>query len=204
MSDNPAQPVDDPFAGATVGCRHCTVPVDGPGDVCGFCRHYAPPVDSGTIQQGDGNQVDTAAFFSALDAAEPEDVDQDELPKVDFTTHEHRCTHCGDVQQVPCTSTSGDVPLPPGATTSDLWTDWDNKLRVIFTEDRQIDGGTGEAVYASAIQFLDGTINTADGEDLPRIWLGEYTGLSSKQTRSLAADLTELADIVDQWTAVNR
>lgn len=108
------------------------------------------------------------------------------------TTNTAECVHC---------TVPADVPLPVGAETSDLWTDWNNECRVIFTPDHPV-GNTDLAVYASAIQLADGTIDDGSGatHEPPRIWLGERGGMSSGQARELAATLVQLASIVDQWT----
>jgi len=103
-----------------------------------------------------------------------------------------------------CTAPT-DVPLPIGAETSDLWTDWNNECRVIFTPDHAV-GDTDLVVYASAVQLTDGTVDNGTGttHEPPRVWLGERGGMSSVQARELAQTLMRLADIVDQWAAVTR
>jgi hypothetical protein len=93
-----------------------------------------------------------------------------------------------------------DVPLPNGAQTSDLWSNWNDELRVISTEDYEVDG-FGTVLYASAIQFRDGTIDLVD--DTPKVWLDD-TGLTAEKARELAGVISRLADIVDDWSGVER
>jgi hypothetical protein len=43
---------------ATIECKFCTVPVEGGGDVCGFCADYTPPATIAERLDGTVNMVD--------------------------------------------------------------------------------------------------------------------------------------------------
>jgi hypothetical protein len=56
------------------------------------------------------------------------------------------------------TTTTPDVPLPPG-TSSSGWAEWDNDLRVIYGPERTV----GDAlVQTSAVQLPDGSLEAKD------------------------------------------
>lgn len=95
-----------------------------------------------------------------------------------------------------------EVPLPPGAETGDPWSNWDDELRVISTADHNIPG-TDALIYASAIQFRDGTIDDGSFDEAPQVWFFD-TGFTAETARQLARVVSQLADIVDRWVGVQR
>lgn len=94
-----------------------------------------------------------------------------------------------------------DVPLPAGADYGDEWqVDSSKSYRVVCGRIRPItDNDT--AVWTSAIQFTDGTLDTAGTIEAPSITIDDYRTLNSDQARELAAALLEAAAEVDGWTA---
>jgi hypothetical protein len=94
------------------------------------------------------------------------------------------------------------IPVPPGAEARHDWESDDPPRlpwRIVYGRTRKLKDGRGE-VETSALQYADGTINTAD--DPPRISVNTYTddGLTIAEARELAAMLMDAADEVDGWT----
>jgi hypothetical protein len=92
------------------------------------------------------------------------------------------------------------VPLPPGAALVDDWQDdTPQPYRIIHAPNRGV-GGHDVIVWATAVQWADGSID--DGR-IEAPWIGVDIhgdhGLSSTQARELAAVLIYAADEVDGW-----
>ena len=88
------------------------------------------------------------------------------------------------------------VPLPAGA---EFGSDWEDASadhiawRVVHSAELHVDG-CGATVYASAVQYEDGTID--QGRDAPEVKVVDVhhdDGLTAEQARALAARLVEAA-----------
>jgi hypothetical protein len=95
---------------------------------------------------------------------------------------------------------SPDAPLPPGASGSSTWEDWDNKFRVIHTEARCANAHDC-MVYGSALQFPDGHVDDGTLADPPGICVDfdANSPLTTDQARELAALIVSTADELDGW-----
>lgn len=96
------------------------------------------------------------------------------------------------------TTTTPDVPTPPGAEPDNWWDDDPQDFRVLYGVSRGVDDHK-LIVQTSALQYRDGSINTSD--DPPRVSVDIHydSGLSSSQARELASVLLEAAAEVDGW-----
>ncbi|KUI42306.1 hypothetical protein AU197_14425 [Mycobacterium sp. IS-1590] len=97
------------------------------------------------------------------------------------------------------TTTIPDMPLPPGAHTLSTWADWDYKYRVVWTEDRSLEGHDA-TVLGAAIQMADGHIDDGTLEEAPGVHI-EVTSaqMTTEQARRFAALALATADELDQW-----
>ncbi|MGV0519872.1 hypothetical protein ABVK43_21775, partial [Mycobacterium kansasii] len=89
------------------------------------------------------------------------------------------------------TTTTPDVPLPPGAVFANLWEDatTDRPYRRITSEVRSIEGNTNVLVWVEAIQYGDGSLDQS-AIDRPSVQIeANQEALSSRQARELAAAL---------------
>ncbi|BCI89368.1 hypothetical protein PJK45_20610 [Mycobacterium kansasii] len=99
------------------------------------------------------------------------------------------------------TTTTPDVPLPPGAVFANLWEDatTDRPYRRITSEVRSIEGNTNVLVWVEAIQYGDGSLDQS-AIDRPSVQIeANQEALSSRQARELAAALLTAADELDGW-----
>lgn len=102
------------------------------------------------------------------------------------------------------TTTTPNVPLPPGAEYADLWSaagDGDTRqCRVINGATRSVEGNPDVRVWTGAMQYSDCSLD--DGAlDRPSVWIdARQEALSPRQARELAAALLEAADELDGWT----
>lgn len=89
-------------------------------------------------------------------------------------------------------------PTPTGAEGSEWDEDQGSVSRVVYTRDRYPDGCTA-GVHISAIQLIDGRIDTAS--EAPGIYIecNPYSGLTISQARSLAVMLVESASQLESW-----
>lgn len=88
------------------------------------------------------------------------------------------------------------VSPPPGAE-ADIWEDG---LRTICGPVRVIDG-YDVRVWTAATQFEDGRVDVEGKSEAPNVSVevAAAHGMTSRQTRELAALLIEAADEIDRW-----
>lgn len=90
----------------------------------------------------------------------------------------------------------------PSTPTGSVGTGWEEDQgivsRVVYSHDRYPDGCTA-GVHVSAIQLIDGRIDTTS--EAPGIYIecNPYSGLTISQARSLAVMLVESASQLESW-----
>lgn len=89
-------------------------------------------------------------------------------------------------------------PTPTGSVGFGWEEDQGVVSRVVYTHDRHPDGCTA-GVHISAIQLIDGRIDTAS--EAPGIYIecDPYSGITISQARSLAVMLVESASQLESW-----
>ncbi|SEH83373.1 hypothetical protein SAMN04489835_4680 [Mycolicibacterium rutilum] len=99
-------------------------------------------------------------------------------------------------------SRNPNVPLPPGAHTLSTWADWDHHYRIVWTEDRSVDGHEA-TVRGAAIQMPDGHIDDGTLEEAPGVHFefASAVDMTTEQAREFAALIVETADLLDGWAA---